>query len=83
MKVLCNAVVRQNKTLIFCTHNTQLTLQYAKRMLLLRHGELIFDGGPSSAFSNPELLEHASLTAPLMIQLERRLTESNANFTYS
>lgn len=83
MKVLCNAVVRQNKTLIFCTHNTQLTLQYAKRMLLLHHGELIFDGGPSSAFSNPELLEHASLTAPLMIQLERRLTESNANFTYS
>lgn len=83
MKVLCNAVERQNKTLIFCTHNTQLTLRYAKRMLLLRHGELIFDGGPSSAFSNPELLEHASLTAPLMIQLERRLTGSNANFTYS
>ena len=83
MNVLCDAVERQNKTLIFCTHNAQLTLQYAKRLLILRQGELFFDGKPDSAFSNPELLEHASLTAPLMIQLQWRLTGSNTKFTYS
>ncbi len=73
MDVLCNAVEKQNKTLIFCTHDAPLALRYAKRMLLLRQGKLIFDGLPSDAFSNPELLESASLAAPLTMQLESRL----------
>ena len=41
MDVLCNTVEKQNKTLIFCTHDAQLALRYAKRILLLRRGELI------------------------------------------
>ena len=73
MGVLCDTVESQNKTLIFCTHDAQLTLQYAKRVLLLRQGELIFDGGPSEAFSNPDLLAHASLIAPPKTQLKWQL----------
>ena len=76
MDVLCNAAEKQNKTLIFCTHDAQLALRYAKRMLLLRQGELIFDGQPRIAFSNSELLEHASLAAPLTMQLEWRLAHN-------
>ena len=73
MGVLCDTVESQNKTLIFCTHDAQLTLQYAKRVLLLRQGELIFDGGPSEAFSNADLLVHASLIAPPKTQLKWQL----------
>ena len=73
MGVLCDTVERQNKTLIFCTHDAQLTLQYAKRVLLLRQGELIFDGVPNEAFSNPDLLANASLIAPPKTQLQWRL----------
>lgn len=76
MSVLCDTVERQNKTLIFCTHDVQLTLQYAKRVLLLRQGELIFDGGPSEAFANSDLLEHASLIAPPKTQLKWRLANN-------
>ena len=76
MSVLCDTVERQNKTLIFCTHDVQLTLQYAKRVLLLRQGELIFDGGPSEAFANSNLLEHASLIAPPKTQLKWRLANN-------
>lgn len=79
MSVLCDSVERQNKTLIFCTHDVQLTLQYAKRVLLLRQGELIFDGGPSEAFANSDLLEHASLIAPPKTQLKWRLANSQPN----
>lgn len=81
MSVLCDSVERQNKTLIFCTHDARLTLHHANRMLLLRQGELIFDGRPSDAFSNADLLESASLVAPLKTQLKWRLASSQINLT--
>lgn len=79
MSVLCDTVERQNKTLIFCTHDVQLTLQYATRVLLLRQGELIFDGRPSEAFANSDLLEHASLIAPPKTQLKWQLAKNQSN----
>ena len=65
MDELCDEIRRENKTLIFATHDTELTLKYADRVLLLCDGELIFDGTPDAAFSNPELLQQASLLAQL------------------
>ena len=63
MDELCDEIRRENKTLIFATHDSELTLKYADRVLLLRDGELIFDGAPNAAFANPELLQQASLLA--------------------
>ena len=65
MDELCDEIRRENKTLIFATHDTELTLKYADRVFLLRDGELIFDGVPNAAFANPELLEQASLLTPI------------------
>ena len=61
MDELCNQIRQESKTLIFTTHNIELTLKYADRVLLMQEGELIFDGTPDSAFANPKLLEQASL----------------------
>ncbi len=61
MDELCDEIRRENKTLIFATHDTELTLKYADRVLLLREGTVIFDGAPNAAFANPELLHQASL----------------------
>ena len=61
MDELCDEIRRENKTLIFATHDTELTLKYADRVLLLREGEVIFDGVLDSAFANPDLLQQASL----------------------
>ena len=61
MDELCGEIQQEDKTLIFATHDTELTLKYAHRVLLLQDGELIFDGAPHSAFANPELLQQASL----------------------
>ena len=63
MDELCDEIRRENKTLIFATHDTELTLKYADRVLLLHEGEVIFDGAPDSAFANPDLLQQASLLA--------------------
>ena len=49
-------IKRENRSLIFATHDVQLTLTYADRVWLLQEGELIFDGHPDTA-----PLQHASL----------------------
>ena len=61
MDELHDQIQHENKTLIFATHDTELTLKYATRILLLHDGAVIFDGDPDTAFANRELLQQASL----------------------
>ncbi len=51
MDELCDEIRREHKTLIFTTHDTDLTLKYADRVLLLRDGQVIFDGIPETALN--------------------------------
>lgn len=61
MDELCDEIRREHKTLIFATHDTDLTLKYANRVLLLHDGQVIFDGDTYTAFTDRELLQQASL----------------------
>lgn len=61
MDELCNEIRHAHKTLIFATHDTDLTLKYADRILLLHDGAVIYDGDPESAFADRALLQQASL----------------------
>ena len=61
MDELCDEIRQENKTLIFATHDAELTLKYADRILLLRDGIVIYDGDPDTAFSDQNLLHQASL----------------------
>ena len=61
MGELCAEIKRENRSLIFTTHDAQLTLNYADRVLLLREGELVFDGVPDFAFAEGELLSQLNL----------------------
>ncbi|MDE0016247.1 MAG: ABC transporter ATP-binding protein [Candidatus Poribacteria bacterium] len=61
MDELRNEIRQAHKTLIFATHDAELTLKYADRILLLRDGVVIYDGDPESAFADRELLQQASL----------------------
>ena len=61
MNELCNEIRQAHKTLIFATHDADLTLKYADRILLLHDAIVIYDGDPESAFADRELLQQASL----------------------
>lgn len=61
MDELCNEIRHAHKALIFATHDADLTLKYADRILLLHDGAVIYDGDPESAFADRELLQQASL----------------------
>ncbi len=79
MGVLYDAMSKNNRTVIFSTHNAHLTLKYANRVLLIHRGELIFDGSPDIAFADAERLERASLIPPLSIQLANALKSGDGN----
>ena len=61
MDELCDETRQENRTLIFATHDTELTLKYADRILLLHDGAVIYDGDPDTAFADQDLLQQASL----------------------
>ena len=61
MDELCDEIRQEHKILIFATHDIDLTLKYADRILLLHDGAVIFDGDPDTAFADQELLQQASL----------------------
>lgn len=61
MDELCEEIQQENKTLIFATHDTDLTLKYADRIFLLHDGAVIYDGDPDTAFADQDLLRQASL----------------------
>ena len=61
MDELCDQIRQENKTLIFATHNIDITEKYVDRVLLMHEGELIFDGSPATAFADTPLLEKCSL----------------------
>ena len=62
MDELCQAIRVGKKTLIFATHHRELTEQYADRVLLMKDGEMLFDGKPAAAFLDSALLRDASLS---------------------
>ncbi len=61
MDELCNHIRQENRTLIFATHNIEITQKYADRVLLMHEGELIYDGTPISAFTDHNLITKCSL----------------------
>ena len=61
MDELCDEIRQENKTLVFATHDSDLTLKYADRILLLHDGAVMYDGDPAAAFADRGLVQQASL----------------------
>lgn len=61
MKELCDEIRREEKTLIFTTHDSDITLEYADRLILLCDGKIVYDGIPKIAFADIDLLKETSL----------------------
>ena len=61
MGELCDEIRQARKTLIFATHDVDITLKYADRILLLHDGAGVYDGDPKHAFADQALLQQASL----------------------
>ncbi len=57
------------RTIIMTTHNMNLVSLYAKRVVVLRHGEKILDGTTEEVFRETEILKSAYIKPPQVYRL--------------
>ncbi len=70
-----------NKTVIIITHDMNTVYQYAKRVLVMREGVLVYDGDPLKLFSRGNI-DKWNLDVPDILSLTRDL-ETSFNITLS
>ena len=64
------------RTVIFVSHDMDLVARLAHRILVLKQGELIFDGSKADLFSRNALLQKAGLRLPYIVQAVNKLKET-------
>lgn len=72
---IINMMVRNGKSVILISHDVEFISEISPRVLLLKEGEIIFDGNAQKLFRNFNLLLSSGLIQPYIYQLENRLRD--------
>ena len=62
-------------TIILVSHSMEDVADYAKRLLVMSHGSLVYDGIPKEAFVDEEKMEEMELTPPEPVLLMKALAD--------
>ncbi|WP_292377959.1 ABC transporter ATP-binding protein [Methanosarcina sp. UBA289] len=62
-----------NSTLVFCTHDIEVAMSYATRILVMNEGQIIADGKGKEVIKDTESLRKASLTQPPVVEIANQL----------
>lgn len=63
------------KTIVIITHDMEVVSKYIKRVVVMDHGNIIYDGNKEDLFVQDNLMEKYNLDYPATISLLRRLKE--------
>jgi len=66
---------RSGRTIIVVTHNMRLVAEYAKRVIVLKDGRVIADGGVREVMGNFEILKSTFIDPPQVTVLARKFTK--------
>jgi energy-coupling factor transport system ATP-binding protein len=72
MMALVTELNREGIAIVMITHTPWLVAEYARRVVLMRGGRKLFDGGVREFFAHDELLASSSFRAPEATELSRR-----------
>jgi len=72
MMALVSELNRDGIAIVMITHTPWLVAEYARRVVLIRHGRKLYDGGVREFFARDELLASSSFRAPEATELSRR-----------
>jgi energy-coupling factor transport system ATP-binding protein len=72
MMALVTQLNRDGIAIVMITHTPWLVAEYARRVVLMRGGRKLFDGGVREFFARDELLASSSFRAPEATELSRR-----------
>ena len=70
---------KQNVTIILVSHSMDDIAKFAKRVIIMRQGEILSNDTPQKIFSDNELLKTAGLLPPSATQLLMTLKSNNIN----
>ncbi|HEY8395821.1 MAG TPA: ATP-binding cassette domain-containing protein [Bacilli bacterium] len=62
-----------HKTIIIITHDMGVVSKYVKRVIVLKEGEIMFDGDKRSLFAKPDLLEKYDLDYPETVRILKEI----------
>ena len=82
IKILVDLKQNQQKTIIIITHDMDLVAKIADRAIVLKHGEITFDGTPQNLFNQKALLKVSGLDLPLIGKIAEAL-KKDALIDYS
>jgi energy-coupling factor transport system ATP-binding protein len=60
---------KHGHTIVIITHDMYIVAQYARRVILMSEGKILADGKTAEVFSQPDVLQKASLEPPQITQL--------------
>lgn len=63
----------KGSTLVFCTHDIEIAMLYATRILVMNEGQVIADGKGRDVIKNIDILRKASLTQPPVVEIANYL----------
>lgn len=82
MNLLITLQQKTHKSIIIITHDMNVVASYAKRVVVLNQGTIVFDGTPQVLFNNLELLQQHNLNLPECGKYALKLREKGLiNFT--
>ncbi len=68
MQIFLDLHKNENKSIIMITHDMDLVAQYAKRVIVLNQGEIVFDGKKEDLFMHPNFHEfHLDYPSPMKL----------------
>lgn len=62
-----------HSTMVFCTHDIEVAMSYATRILVMNEGRIIADGEGREIIKNIDILRKASLTQPPVVEIANSL----------
>jgi energy-coupling factor transport system ATP-binding protein len=65
----------ENKTIILISHDMDLVSEYAKRIIVLNEGKIVFDGKKEALFEHPHF-EYFHLDLPTPLKIMKHLSET-------
>jgi energy-coupling factor transport system ATP-binding protein len=67
----------QGTTIVVITHDMTLVSEHTKRVIVMYHGGVIYDGPTRGFFSDQELLEKAAIIPPLAVRLSHAYAKNH------
>lgn len=77
---MIDKLYKKGKTIIIVTHNMEDVIEYSKKVVIMRQGELLAVDFPVNIFNNDKLLLEAHILKPEQVILSQKLNKKYKNY---